>query len=302
MTLDHDEEYLPSDELNLPYVAFATVPRGTTSPELLGHPSTKQIAADGDQKRLVAGHDRHSHQPHRDHRQALDMVEKNVRYAEGPSRRRLRSCTAAEACCRRSTATARTKRRCWWPCCDGRPSAHVARSTRLRIRRHAGLPGVDHFNHAIVVVDAPRGSCAVDRSHRRIRRAGQIAPKDQGRYGADRRRFDGGAHAHTRATSEANRAIRTRMRHAAGRRKGAHHRMPRERGRGRLSRRVCAISPKKTTARRWRRPRPPTTSREDGQSRDGEPDDFTAVRVTLQLSEPSETGCSRLSGSKSPTW
>jgi hypothetical protein len=238
---DNDEEYLPSDELNLPYVAFAN---GSSWHDIARNYSAivdKQIATDGDLKSIVDGAIGTTTNRAEIIDRLLDMVEKNVRYAgvevgDGSIVPRPPKSVLQKKygdCKDKATLLVALLRTAGLP-------AHVALlDAGSGFDVIAGLPGVDRFNHAIVVVDgAAEGQPAlwIDPTDE-FARAGQLPPTD----GADCRRRDGRAHAHTRGDVGGQSRHPNPRRHAAGGREGAHRRHGRGNvGRGRaVTPRLC---------------------------------------------------------------
>ncbi len=212
---DNDEEYLPSDELNLPYVAFAN---GSSWHDIARNYSAivdKQIAADGELKSTVAGAIGSTTNRTEIIDRLLDMVEKNVRYAgvevgDGSIVPRPPKSVLQKKygdCKDKATLLVALLR-------TAGLSAHVALlDAGSGFDVIAGLPGVDHFDHAIVVVDgAAEGQPAlwIDPTDE-FARAGQLPPEDQGRMALIAADATAALMRTPEATSEANRAIRTRV-------------------------------------------------------------------------------------------
>ena len=212
---DHDEEYLPSDELNLPYVAFAN---GSSWHDIARNYSAivdKQIVSDGDLKSTVAAAVGSTTNRAEIIDRLLDMVEKNVRYAGVE--------VGEGSIVPRSPKSVLQKK---YGDCKDKATLLVALLRTAGLSAHvalleagsgfdviAGLPGVDHFNHAIVVVDgAAEGQPAlwIDPTDE-FARAGQLPPEDQGRMALIAADSTAALTRTPEATSEANRAIRTRI-------------------------------------------------------------------------------------------
>src|SRR4051812_11924468 len=152
---DNDEGYLPSDELTLPYVAFSS---GSSWHDTAGNYSAivdKQIAADGDLKSVVATAVGTSTDRAEIIARLLDVIDKNVRYAgvevgDGSIIPRPPKSVLQKKygdCKDKATLLVALLRTAGIP-------AHVALvASGSGFDTVADLPGVDHFNHAIVVVD-----------------------------------------------------------------------------------------------------------------------------------------------------
>lgn len=181
---DDDESYLPSDELTLPYVAFAN---GSSWSEIARNYSAivdKQIAADGDLKSIVASAVGTTTDRGGIVAKLLDEVEKNVRYAgvevgDGSIVPRSPKSVLQKKygdCKDKATLLAALLRTAGIP-------AHVALlEAGTGFDTAANLPGVNHFNHAIVVADAADGQPAlwIDPTDE-FARPGQLPLEDQGR-------------------------------------------------------------------------------------------------------------------------
>ena len=178
---DDFEEFLPSDELTLPYVAYAN---GSSWHDIATNYSAivdKQIAADGDVKSAVAGAIGSTTDRAEIMARLLDVVEKNVRYAgvevgDGsivprPPKNVLQQ--KYGDCKDKATLLVALLRTAGLP-------AHVALlDAGSGFDTIAGLPGVDHFNHAIVVVDGEQ-PVWIDPTDE-FARPGQLPSEDQGR-------------------------------------------------------------------------------------------------------------------------
>ena len=179
--VEDEETHLPSDESTLPYVAFST---GTSWHEIASNYSAivdKQIAMDGDLKEVVAK----AVGTATDHAivmaRLLDVIEKNVRYAgvevgDGSFVPRPPKSVLQKKygdCKDKATLLAAMLRTAGIP-------AHVALlDAGPGLDTISGLPGVDHFDHAIVIVDGPP-SVWIDPTDE-FGRPGELPIQDQGR-------------------------------------------------------------------------------------------------------------------------
>jgi Flp pilus assembly protein TadD len=288
---DNEEDYLPSDEMNLPYVAFAN---GSSWHDIARNYSVivdKQIAADGDLKSTVAGAIGTATNRTEIIDRLLAMVEKNVRYAgvevgDGSIVPRTPKSVLQKKygdCKDKATLLVALLR-------TAGLSAHVALlEAGSGFDTIAGLPGVDQFNHAIAVVDgAAEGQPAlwIDPTDE-FARAGQLPPEDQGRMALIAADSTAALTRTPEATSETNRAIRTRI--VTLPEEGKAHIVATAEGtwaEDALSRRIYATSPKKDYREAMEKAAasyyvaPKVDSLEAG-----EPHDFAKpFRVTIQVS------------------
>ncbi|MEA2326157.1 MAG: hypothetical protein QOE68_1116, partial [Thermoanaerobaculia bacterium] len=178
---DNDEEFLPSDEMTLPYVAYAN---GSSWHDIAANYSTivdKQIAADGDLKSVVASAVGSATDRTEIIARLLDVIDKNVRYAgvevgDGSIVPRPPKSVLQKQygdCKDKATLLVALLR-------TAGLSAHVALlDAGSGFDTIAGLPGVDHFNHAIAVVDGEQ-PIWIDPTDE-FARPGQLPAEDQGR-------------------------------------------------------------------------------------------------------------------------
>ena len=174
------ESYLPNDEMNLPYIAFST---GTTWKEIAQHYSDIVDAqiANNDLKSAVAN----AIGKETDHRAMIDRllaaVESNVRYAgvevgDGSIVPRAPKTVLGNKygdCKDKATLLVAMLR-------AAGINAHVALvHAGLGFDAITDLPGVDHFNHAIVAVDG-EPALWIDPTDE-FARAGELPVEDQGR-------------------------------------------------------------------------------------------------------------------------
>jgi tetratricopeptide (TPR) repeat protein/transglutaminase-like putative cysteine protease len=178
---DNDEDNLPSDELTVPYVAYAN---GSSWHDIAANYSAivdKQIAADGDLKSVVATAIGSTTDRAEIIARLLDVIDKNVRYAgvevgDGSIVPRPPKSVLQKKygdCKDKATLLVAMLR-------TAGLSAHVALlDAGSGFDTVANLPGVDHFNHAITVVDGDQPMW-IDPTDE-FARAGQLPIEDQGR-------------------------------------------------------------------------------------------------------------------------
>ncbi|HEY4642354.1 MAG TPA: DUF3857 domain-containing protein, partial [Thermoanaerobaculia bacterium] len=178
---DDDEGNIPSDELTVPYVAYAN---GSSWHDIAADYSAivdKQIAADSDWKSVVANAVGSTTDRAEIIARLLDVIDKNVRYAgvevgDGsivprPPKSVLQN--KYGDCKDKATLLVAMLRAAGLP-------AHVALlNAGSGFDGIASLPGVDHFNHAIAVVDGEQ-PIWIDPTDE-FARPGQLPAEDQGR-------------------------------------------------------------------------------------------------------------------------
>ncbi|MEA2164922.1 MAG: hypothetical protein QOK37_3049 [Thermoanaerobaculia bacterium] len=210
---DDDEQYLPADELTLPYVAYAT---GTSWHDIARNYSAivdKQIAVDGDLKSIVTSAVGTATDRAAIIAKLLDMIEKDVRYAgvevgDGSIVPRPPKSVLQKKygdCKDKATLLVALLRTAGIP-------AHVALlDAGYGFDTVAELPGADHFNHAIVAVDAVGDAPIlwIDPTDE-FARPGQLPAEDQGRMALIATEETAALTRTPEASSSANRYIQTR--------------------------------------------------------------------------------------------
>src|SRR3954468_14689353 len=178
---DDEEGNIPSDELTVPYVAYAS---GSSWHDIAAGYSAivdKQIAADGDLKSVVADAVGSTTDRAEIIARLLDVIDKNVRYAgvevgDGSIVPRPPKSVLQKKygdCKDKATLLVAMLRAAGL-------SAHVALlNAGVGFDGIASLPGVDHFNHAIAVVDGEQ-PIWIDPTDE-FARPGQLPAEDQGR-------------------------------------------------------------------------------------------------------------------------
>jgi tetratricopeptide (TPR) repeat protein/transglutaminase-like putative cysteine protease len=178
---DDEEGNIPSDELTVPYVAYAN---GSSWHDIAADYSAivdKQIAADGDLKSVVSNAVGSAADRGEIIARLLDVIDKNVRYAgvevgDGSIVPRPPKSVLQKKygdCKDKATLLVAMLRAAGL-------SAHVALlNAGSGFDGIASLPGVDHFNHAIAVVDGDQ-PVWIDPTDE-FARPGQLPAEDQGR-------------------------------------------------------------------------------------------------------------------------
>jgi len=205
-----DEDHLPPDELSVPYVAFSN---GSSWQDIARNYSAivdKQIAADGDLKSVVASAVGTATDRAEIIARLLDVIDKNVRYAgvevgDGSIVPRPPKSVLQKKygdCKDKATLLVALLRTAGLP-------AHVALvDAGFGFDTIAGLPGVDHFNHAIAVVEG-EPALWIDPTDE-FARPGQLPIEDQGRMALIAAETTSALTRTPEATPAANRYIHTR--------------------------------------------------------------------------------------------
>jgi tetratricopeptide (TPR) repeat protein/transglutaminase-like putative cysteine protease len=178
---DDDEDSLPSDELGVPYVAYAN---GSSWHDIAANYSAivdEQIAADGDLKSVVASAIGSTTDRAGIIAKLLDVIDKNVRYAgvevgDGSIVPRPPNSVLQKKygdCKDKATLLVAMLRTA------GLPAHVVLLDAGNGFDTIEDLAGVDHFNHAIVVVDGEQ-PLWIDPTDE-FARPGQLPSQDQGR-------------------------------------------------------------------------------------------------------------------------
>jgi tetratricopeptide (TPR) repeat protein/transglutaminase-like putative cysteine protease len=207
---DDDEDNIPSDELTVPYVAYAN---GSSWHDIAANYSAivdKQIAIDGDLKSVVANAVGATTDRAEIIARLLDVIDKNVRYAgvevgDGSIVPRPPKSVLQKKygdCKDKATLLVALLR-------TAGLSAHVALlGAGSGFDTVANLPGVDHFNHAIAVVDGEQ-PLWIDPTDE-FARPGQLPAEDQGRMALIAADATTALTRTPEATSSASRYIQTR--------------------------------------------------------------------------------------------